>query len=80
MRKIGLTGVQQTDQNGISLLSIQRELPAIKSQKHIGGKQGHALVAVDEGVVNQQRLELGRGHLFQCRVVSGLRAVKRAFQ
>lgn len=61
-------------------LGIDAQFPAVEPQENIGAEKGHALVAVHEGVVEEQSLEQRCGHPVESLVVAGLRAVEGAHQ
>lgn len=78
--EISLPVLEQPDQEGMSFRTNDFHFPPIHAQENIGREESDALVAINKGVVEQQRLELGRRHLIQGLVVAGLRPVERAFQ
>ena len=49
--------VEQSGQERVSLLCVHSQPPAVQSQKHVGGEEGHSLVPVHERVIDDQRLE-----------------------
>lgn len=71
---------QEGDQEAVRRAGLDVKLHAIQSQEHVGREEGHALVAVDEGVVHQQRLEERCRHLDDVAVVPRLGAVERALE
>jgi hypothetical protein len=48
---------QQADQKPMCPVGIHLQLVTIKTQEHIGREECDALVSVDEGVVDDERLE-----------------------
>jgi hypothetical protein len=48
---------------------LDLDVPAVQAEKHIRRKEGDPLVAIDEGMIHEQRLEEGRCHLKQIDVV-----------
>jgi len=64
----------------MGFLLVDLKLPAVESQKHVCGEEGNALVAVDKGMVHQQRLELGGRHFDDVLVIPGTRPKEGTLQ
>jgi hypothetical protein len=52
----------------------------MQTQENVSCEECDPFIAIDKGVIDQQRLEHRRRHLFYMRVVTGLRPKESAFQ
>ncbi len=78
--EIALSFFQERDQEFVSLLRIHMDLPAVQSQEDVRGEKSHALVAVDEGVIHEQRLEQCSRHLSDVSIVARTGAEQSALE
>ena len=62
------------------LTRVYFQFVSIQTKKYICAKKGDSLIAVNEGMIHDQRLKQCRTHFSQILIVPGLRSVKRTFQ
>lgn len=59
---------------------LDRKLPTVQPQENISDEEGRSFIAVDEGMVEYQRLEQSRRQLGKVVVVTGLRSEQCALE
>ena len=75
-----VVGFQQADDELFALVGGKHKLPPIQTQENVSCEESDSFIAIDKGVIDQQRFEQCRRHFFYMCVVTGLRPKEGAFQ
>jgi len=73
-------GLEHSANKLFALVGSKHQLPPVQTQEYIGGEESDSFVAIDEGMIDKQRLEHRSRHFFDVRVVTGLWSKEGAFQ
>ena len=68
--ELTVVGLQQSDNKPFAFVGSSDELPAVEAQEHVCSEEYNSLVAIDKGVIDQQRLKHRRGRFLNICVVA----------
>ncbi len=77
---IAASRVKALHQESMCGFGIDAQFPPVQAQEYVGRKEGNTLIAVNEGVVDDEGFEHGGRHLAEMIVIAGLRAKQGALQ
>ena len=75
-----VVALEHSDNELLAFVGCKNEFPAVQTQEYVSCKERDPFVAIEKGVIDQQRLEHRRGHFFEMCVVAGLWPKEGAFQ
>ena len=78
--KRAVVGFEHSDNELLAFVDSKNEFPPVQTQEYVGGEECDSLIAIDEGVIDQQGLEHRCCHFFNMCVVTGLRPKEGTFQ
>ena len=63
--EVALPRLEKSGEQGVGFIGVDIEAPAVEPQEDVRREERDPLVAVDEGMIHEQRLEKSRGHADQ---------------